>query len=135
MGRLRTALGEDAGRIDFHSSAAWYQSPTEAFEKYRTYLRKRLDSGAQWLRIVGEPIWAGRSDVEIDEWVRYEALINLSFVAWPATILCSYDGRVIPPEIAAAARRTHPELAAGNEVVPSSGYLEPETLLLPGFVA
>ena len=129
--RIRTALGNDALQVDFHSSAAWYRSPIEALKKYRTYLEQRLDSGARWIRIVGEPIWTGRCDSEIEEWVRYEAIINLSLAALPATIVCPYDARSTSPAIVDFAYRTHPEFANETNVTESSAYCQPETFLLP----
>lgn len=129
--RIRTALGNDVGRVDFRSSAGWYRSPMDALKKYRAYLERRLDSGARWARIVGEPIWTGRSDAEIEDWVRYEAIINLSLAAQPATIMCPYDVRSIAPSIVVAAHRTHPELADGTNVALNSAYCQPETFLLP----
>jgi transcriptional regulator with XRE-family HTH domain len=130
--RLRTALGDDAALVDFHSSAGWYQTPTGALHKYRRYLERRLESGAPWVRIVGEPIWAGRSEAEIDKWVRYEAIINLSFLTSPATIVCPYDARLLTPAVIGAAHRTHPELADGPHVSPSRAYAGSEALLLSG---
>jgi hypothetical protein len=84
------------------------------------------------MRIVGEPIWNGRSDAEVEEWVRYEAIINLSLVAWPATIVCPYDACAVSPATVAAACWTHPELSNGTDATPSPAYLEPEALLLSG---
>ena len=129
--RIRSALGSDAARVDFRSSDGWYRSPMEALKRYRTYLERRLDSGARWTRIVGEPIWSGRSDSEIEEWVRYEAIINLSLASQPATIICPYDMRSLAPGIVVAAHRTHPEFANGTNVTLSSAYRQPETFLLP----
>ena len=126
--RIRTALGDDAGQVDFRSSATWYRSPIEALTNYRTYLERQLGSGARWTRIVGEPIWTGRSDSETEGWVRYEAILNLSLASRAATIMCPYDTRLISPTVVSAAHRTHPELA-GTNVTSNSAY-GPESLLL-----
>lgn len=128
--RLRTALGRDATNVDFFSSSGWYRSPLEALNKYQTYVEGQVNDGARWMRIIGEPIWTGRSASDIRRWIRYEAVINLSFAAWPATVMCPYDARSVSPAIIESSHRTHPELAEGARVTLSSHYGQPEQLLL-----
>lgn len=132
---LRKALGDDAAGVDFRSSAAWYRSPMEALNRYRTYLDRRLEGGSRWIWVVGEPLWAGRSDAEIDDWIRYEAIINLSLADRPATIICPYDARSVAPTIVVSAHWTHPALASDGELTPSSAYYDPEALLVPRTIA
>ncbi|WP_410671867.1 anti-sigma factor RsbA family regulatory protein [Amycolatopsis sp. cmx-4-68] len=62
------------------------------------------------VRIVGEPIWAGRSDVEYPACVEHEALINNAFAGRDLAVLCPYDVGALPPDVLADAERTHPEL-------------------------
>jgi hypothetical protein len=92
---------------------------------------QKLEVGSSWIRVVGEPVWAGCSDAEINAWIRYESLINLMFAPLPATIICPYDMRSVPREILADACRTHPEIAqSGGVGTPSPTYCAPEDLLL-----
>ena len=128
--RLRAALGPDAAHVDFHSSAGWYRSPAHALKRYRSYVEQRRHAAAPWTRVVGEPVWSGRTRTEIEAWIRYEAIINLSLASHAATIICPYDGRALSPTILAAAHQTHPELARDTRVEPSPTYVEPEALLL-----
>ncbi|MFK4105819.1 anti-sigma factor RsbA family regulatory protein [Streptomyces sp. NPDC019531] len=60
------------------------------------------------VRIVGEPIWAGRSATEYPACVQHEALINAAFEGRSATILCPYDTRRLDPQVVADAYATHP---------------------------
>ncbi|MEV6879506.1 anti-sigma factor RsbA family regulatory protein [Amycolatopsis sp. NPDC051128] len=62
------------------------------------------------VRIVGEPIWAGRTDVEYPACVEHEALINDAFAGRDLAVLCPYDIATLPPEVLADAERTHPEV-------------------------
>jgi transcriptional regulator with XRE-family HTH domain len=128
--QLRAALGDDGARVEFHNSTAWYRSPGGALSSYRTYVKERVRAGAPWVRIIGEPVWVGRSQAEVAEWTRYESMINLSSASWPATIVCPYDARAVPDEILADARHTHPELAGVDDASPNTAYLEPEDFLL-----
>lgn len=43
------------------------------------------------VRIIGEPIWVGRTGTEYPACAQHEALINLAFTGQPVTILCPYD--------------------------------------------
>ncbi|MFG2457773.1 anti-sigma factor RsbA family regulatory protein [Streptomyces sp. NPDC048523] len=60
------------------------------------------------VRIVGEPIWAGRSATEYPACVQHEALINAAFQGRAVTILCPYDTRRLDPQAVADAYATHP---------------------------
>lgn len=75
-------------------------------------IRDALDSrpGAL-LRFVGEPIWAQRSDEEIVEATRNEALLNRAFAHSPIEMLCPYDANALHPDVIADAERTHPHVA------------------------
>ncbi len=81
--------------------------------RYRIFVKERLDAGAAWVRIVGEPAWSGDAD-EIAAWTRYESIVNLAFASSPATIICTYDEESFPEDVIADALRTHPEVAHGS---------------------
>lgn len=60
------------------------------------------------VRIVGEPIWAGRTATEYPACVQHEALINAAFRGRDATILCPYDTSRLDPRVVDDAYATHP---------------------------
>ena len=127
---LRAALGDDASPIEFRESSDWYRSPRSALDAYRAFVADRFESGAPWIRIIGEPLWAGRSDAEVATWTRYESMVNLSLASSPATIVCPYDTRSIRDEILVDARRTHPEVVEGGASGTSPTYRGAEDFLL-----
>ena len=127
--RLRSALGRDAGSVDFGDSRRWYDTPLDALSRYRCYIDERISAGTGHVRIIGEPVWRGRSRVEAAAWTRYEALINLALAATPATILCPYPVKAVP-SVLAGARRTHPEMQTAGAVSPCAEYGGPEAVLL-----
>ncbi|KOU23428.1 regulator [Streptomyces sp. WM6372] len=75
-------------------------------------------------RIVGEPIWPGRSRAEVLEATRHEALINTAFAGRHATILCPYDVLGLPAEVVSDARRTHPTVIAEGKDLHSPEYAD-----------
>ncbi|NRQ36800.1 sensor histidine kinase [Nonomuraea sp. NN258] len=74
------------------------------------------------VRIIGEPIWPGRSPAEYPACAQHEALINYSFAGRHATILCPYDAERLDPAVLSEAARTHPVLRAGESQWDSGDY-------------
>jgi transcriptional regulator with XRE-family HTH domain len=127
---LREQLGPAAQSVEFVESTTWLTTPTAAFDGFKAFSSGNLKRGVPWVRILGEPIWAGRSEPEVDSWTRFESLFNLVFAAWPMTVLCPYDERTAQPEIVRHARLTHPHtIGPGNS--PSGGdYADPGEFVL-----
>lgn len=67
------------------------------------------------IRIVGEPVWPGRSDAEIREAMRHEALVNLAFEGRPMQLICPYDTSRLAPGVLADAECTHPWLVEADD--------------------
>ncbi len=74
------------------------------------------------VRIIGEPIWAGRSATEYPACAQHEALINHAFTDRPVTILCPYDATRLTPRALADAHATHPVVIADGRERPSTSY-------------
>lgn len=74
------------------------------------------------VRIVGEPIWSGRTATEYPACVQHEALINAAFRGRDATILCPYDARSLPDDVLADAHATHPLLITAGRLALSGAY-------------
>jgi transcriptional regulator with XRE-family HTH domain len=119
---LRQQLGESAAQVRFVDSENWYSSPVSALNAYRRFLDESLSRGAPWIRIVGEPVWGGRSEEEVRTWHHYESLVNLAFAPMPATVLCLYDERSVDPAIVTAARSNHPKIVEGRGIVDNPDY-------------
>jgi anti-sigma regulatory factor (Ser/Thr protein kinase) len=74
------------------------------------------------VRIIGEPIWPGRSATEYPACVQHEALINAAFTGREVTILCPYDRDGLDEVALADARATHPVLWEAGESSTSDAY-------------
>jgi transcriptional regulator with XRE-family HTH domain len=129
-GLLHDALGGDAQHVEFLDASAWYRSLRSAASGFRSFVQERFERGAPWIRIIGEPVWTGQSESELAEWFRYEALFNVSFASFPATVVCTYDTLSLPEGAIDNARRTHPQVLETGEVTASPAYREPEDFLL-----
>lgn len=76
----------------------------------------------QHVRIIGEPVWPGRSAAELPACAQHEALINLAFAGRDVTILCPYDAERLHPSVLDEAERTHPVLQDKSGTWESSAY-------------
>ncbi|GGX75393.1 anti-sigma regulatory factor [Streptomyces minutiscleroticus] len=126
---LREALGGRAREVEFADAGDWYGAPSRTLGQYHAYCgRHGTDAvGApRRVRIVGEPVWEGRTAFETGEWTRYESLLNVAFADSGHWILCPYDARTTPEGVMRTAGRTHPELVAGPRT-PAAGteYTDP----------
>ncbi|MFL6071861.1 MAG: anti-sigma factor RsbA family regulatory protein [Mycobacteriales bacterium] len=80
------------------------------------------------VRIIGEPIWPGRTDTEYLACAQHEALINLALAGVNATVLCPYDTTRLAPAAVADAARTHPVVVHDDKREPSPDYADPAAL-------
>lgn len=127
---LREHLGEAAADIRFADRQTWYCSPRDALVGYRQFATEALDAGASWVRIIGEPVWAGRTPEEIQSWVRYEALLNLSFASVPMTLACPYNETAVDQTIVGDARATHYCCLERGHSTPNREFSDPAELFL-----
>lgn len=85
----------------------------------------RLGQGRHHVRVVSEPEWPGRSELEAREMKRFESTINVVLASFDASLMCPYDTRVLDGSIVADALRTHPEVARGMTTQTSPAFQSP----------
>lgn len=122
---LRDALGPADAGVEFSEPSAWYAHPARTLADCLSEADETARRGRR-LRVLGEPAWTARSPMEIAEWQRTEAVINIAFRGTGAALMCPYSA-TLPAGIVAAARKTHPETVRGGRSLPNPGYLEPWT--------
>jgi anti-sigma regulatory factor (Ser/Thr protein kinase) len=64
----------------------------------------------QNVRIIAEPVWAGRTAAEYAACVQHEALANIAFAGSDVTGLCPYDASRLDDNVLADVRVTHPHI-------------------------
>ncbi|QWF83979.1 hypothetical protein HUW46_07423 [Amycolatopsis sp. CA-230715] len=119
---LRTALGAAAGRVHLVDMTEAGRNPARIIPGVLLAFAD-AHPGAR-VRIIGEPIWPGRSAAEYPACAQHEALINLAFAGRAATILCPYDTDGLDDRVLDDAHATHPVVidAAGQR---PSGRFDP----------
>ncbi|POX48585.1 anti-sigma regulatory factor [Streptomyces sp. Ru71] len=114
---IREELGEDAGRVRLLDMREAGRNPGRIIPGVLRAFADAQPAGRR-VRIIGEPIWAGRSATEYPACVQHEALINAAFEGREVTILCPYDVVRLPERVVADAYATHPT------VIPSGATVE-----------
>ncbi|GAA2614989.1 sensor histidine kinase [Actinomadura fulvescens] len=118
---LRAELGASAGSVRLIDMTVAGRNPGRIIPGV---LRAFADShrDADHVRIIGEPIWAGRSATEYPACAQHEALINLAFTGRPVTILCPYDAIELDPRVLEDAALTHPTVIDNAKSTVSTAY-------------
>ncbi|MDX3752630.1 sensor histidine kinase [Streptomyces sp. AK08-02] len=117
---LRENLGADAASVLLLDMTDAGRNPGRIIPKV---LRAFADAHPRThVRIIGEPIWPGRSSVEYPACVQHEALINPAFQGRDVTILCPYDAVRLDKEVLMDAYATHPVVVSGGSSRPSPSY-------------
>lgn len=127
---LRGALGAGHG-VEFLDMTAVGRNPGSIISVWSDFLARHQADGRA-ARGIGEPVWAARTAIEIEECMIHEALIHTAFAAGPAwQLVCPYDTASLPPEVLARARGCHPEVwdADGHRMTPDFRPLGPAELL------
>ena len=120
MDALGSALGADGVKLDYRQSAAWYDDPSSALRRYRQYIDEQ-PTGSR-VRIIGEPVWTDRREAAVEDWLRYESVINVALESAPASIVCPYDVGKLPSDIVDGARTAHPDLYQVDGLTASPEY-------------
>jgi anti-sigma regulatory factor (Ser/Thr protein kinase) len=120
---LLQGLTGDHESVRFVDAGSWYVTPGATLGAYLRVIRAHDLPGRH--RVIGEPVWTGRDDLEVLEWTRYESVINTTFCGERTWILCPYDTRVLPRSIVSGAMRTHPEVVSGYDTWQSLSYRDP----------
>ena len=80
------------------------------------------DHPAGRVRIIGEPIWPGRTELEYPACAQHEALINHAFAGRDVSILCPYDADGLDAATLTDAAATHPVLITRDREQASDEY-------------
>ncbi|MGV9566740.1 anti-sigma factor RsbA family regulatory protein [Streptomyces sp. NPDC003480] len=123
---IRDSLGGRADEVSFVDMTQAGRNPGWIIPGV---LRRFADThGEGRVRIIGEPIWPGRSTVEYPACAQHEALINAAFAGREVTILCPYDAAGLDGSVLDDAWATHPVVIDEYGETPSAVY-SPEAVV------
>jgi hypothetical protein len=133
---IGAALGERAGDVDYAESAFFGRRPPQRVAAFYRYWTRHADARSDGstgqstgrstgVRILAEPVWAGRSAREVAAWTRMESALNVVLAPASISMICPYDTRTLGPDIVADALRTHPAQITGPDLSPSPDFIDP----------
>jgi len=118
---LRAALGPLADAVEFVDMTDLGRNPARIIPAWRDFLARHRSAGP--VRGVGEPIWAGRRAVEVEECQFHESLLNLAIApSTPFWKLCPYDLAALDGAVVAEAARSHPVIIEPKVYRGSTAY-------------
>lgn len=124
---VRDALGDDSTEVAMIDLSDAGRNPGRILGLEAAFAGKHP---GRRLRLVGEPMWPGRTADEYPACVQHEALINIAFPDTDATGLCPFDADRLGEDVLADALTTHPLLWQAGSAQPNSQYARDEALQL-----
>ncbi len=117
---LRAELGGSAARVLLVDMAEAGRNPGRIIPRV---LRPFADAHPDVrVRVVAEPAWPGRGELEYPACLQHEALLNLAFDRHEITMLCPYDAGGLDRPMLDGAVIAHPLLADGDGERANPGY-------------
>lgn len=119
---LESALGRDAEKVDLVDMAEVGSNPARIIPVWRNFIERACVDGRP-ARGIGEPVWAGRRDPEIDECYLHEGLLNIAVAPdTPLWLMCPYDVDALPDGVISEAHRSHPVVVESDQYRGSTAY-------------
>jgi anti-sigma regulatory factor (Ser/Thr protein kinase) len=116
---LRGALGDAAANLTMTDITDLGRNPGRILAAELAFVERHRH---RHVRLVAEPVWAGRTDLEYPACVQHEALANIAFAGCDVTGLCPYDASRLDDSILADVLVTHPLIWQGGSRKRSPEY-------------
>jgi anti-sigma regulatory factor (Ser/Thr protein kinase) len=118
---VRERLGAETPLLRYGAMTQTGRNPARLIPELYEFVEEHH---GQRVRYVGESIWPGRSDAELCEATRHEALLNLAFATAAVSIMCPYDVRGLTADVVGGVQRTHPAILQNGRTQAASGYAD-----------
>ena len=116
---LRERLGAESSLLRYGAMTETGRNPARLIPELHAFV---AEHPRQRVRYVGESIWPGRSDAELCEAARHEALLNLAFATAALSIMCPYDARGLTAPVVGRVQSTHPAIMQAGRTRPATSY-------------
>src|SRR4051794_8841712 len=128
-GPLGDALAGQDGDVTLLEMERIGRNPAWIIPAWHDIVARALADGRP-LRAIGEPVFPARTDEELVECHKHEALLDVAFGDGPGwRLVCPYDTGALAPESIATARGTHPLVLEGGAVVRSPDHVAPYDMI------
>jgi len=116
---LRCALGNAAANVTMADITGFGRNPGRIIAAHLAFVERHPDDR---VRIIAEPVWAGRTAFETSACMQHEALANIALDGLNVTDLCPYDASCLDKSVLADVRLTHPQIWQGGSRKRSPEY-------------
>ena len=116
---LRCALGNAAANVTMADITGFGRNPGRIIAAHLAFVERHPDDR---VRIIAEPVWAGRTAFETSACMQHEALANIALDGLNVTGLCPYDASCLDKSVLADVRLTHPQIWQGGSRKRSPEY-------------
>jgi anti-sigma regulatory factor (Ser/Thr protein kinase) len=121
LGVVREGLGTAIAGVEYTELGAAAGNPALLIPAWHEAAARGRDSPG--VRCVGESLWSGRSEAEIEECERHELAVNVAFDSLSCSVLCPYDRNRLPDDVIEHVGRSHPQMQpAGGPAVESPDF-------------
>jgi anti-sigma regulatory factor (Ser/Thr protein kinase) len=125
---LRSALGNDAARVQWQADDVSYGRLGSMFEGFRRFLADQRAAGVA-MRLLAENDMIGTHD-RLAAYLRFEAMANDVYRPYGYRWACLYNEGAYSAEMLRHVRQVHPRLLGpGGRATPNGEYVEPSTYL------
>ena len=112
---VQAALGDAAAQVRFAEMETLGSNPARIIQAWVEFV---AEAGDRPSRGVGEPLWAGRTGVEVTECQLHEALLNDAIpAAAPLWLRCPYEVGALSEDVVQEALHSHPWVADSDGTV------------------
>ena len=116
---LRERLSAGSRLLRYGAMAQTGRNPARLIPELYAFVEEHP---GQRIRYIGESSWPGRSDAELCEAARHDALLNLAFATAAVSIMCPYDVRGLGAAVVGRVQRTHPAIMQAGQTLPATRY-------------
>ena len=119
VAQLHEHLGAESPLLRYGAMTETGRNPARLIPELYAFV---AEHPGQRVRYIGESSWPGRSDAELCEAARHEALLNLAFAKASVSIMCPYDVRGLAADVVGRVQRTHPAILQAGQTQAATGY-------------
>lgn len=124
--QLRSALGRDADEVTYIDEAVAY---APQWNVYRVLLDFAADAPDIRSCVIAEQQLTARTPVELLDYRRLEAAINLVFADRDVDLLCPYDTSALPDDLLEIGLHSHDSMRSHGRLRPNARFGDPADLL------
>lgn len=139
LAALKSALGRSGSRprppraspsgpeggVHWTDTHQWHPHPARRLRAIGDLVRVQERHHPRRLRFVGECALPEGPPALVEEWERFDAVLNDALAGAPLTMVCTYDAKVLPAEVLERVQASHPTLGVTTPIT-NSQYVPPD---------